>query len=577
MTENLEKKLLQSCKNETFLDEIYALYLGKEGDDGSLSALLVQMHNIGNIDVVAEFRKLKNSDSDGKFFPIRDIFEDILPLINAPVRQVMECVKYLTLQAGNDALYVLMNSFEEFCCGEVERPSQLVSLATKEVDEDFDFLSVAIVSGAKSDIENYVEKSISLVGNENIIISRRAIFALGRIDYNNRHDLIKMALDVIVLKSESVGSEPLLSTILRSLTALFLKDRRCKVSVLAFLKKHQGTENDQLIHVAVEFLAFEKSSLPDEMVGELLKLASQVDAKNKGTLNYLDRFLSKSLEEGGFEKAIAFIENLFEQSDYKISISDFGQLAREIYKSEALTSKLITRWLLSRKAALGRFSFEFFSQNNARGKVVECDLSQLPVGDEDIHLFLAKKSCGWLFSHQISAVSFIVSLVDSTPEKNLKWIADIIFSPLLISYSGSVKKYLEESSEDASDKLKGFVGLVLEKLDRYHSDLESIPRVNELKPSETQRHAYSRFHNRIMSKANEDARQGSIFLSMVKESMILYGNSSIHYIHHDGGKSRQENVMQKVSTSFEFPSLQYIDPHGLDYQVRRFRLEGCIK
>lgn len=62
------------------------------------------------------------------------------------------------------------------------------------------------------------------------------------------------------------------------------------------------------------------------------------------------------------------------------------------------------------------------------------------------------------------------------------------------------------------------------------------------------------------------------------ESVLLYGNKSISYIHTGPNeKVRQEIPLHQISTSIEFPSLQLLDPHNLDLQLRVFRVEGCHK
>ena len=59
------------------------------------------------------------------------------------------------------------------------------------------------------------------------------------------------------------------------------------------------------------------------------------------------------------------------------------------------------------------------------------------------------------------------------------------------------------------------------------------------------------------------------------ESVLLYGNKSIHYIHHGDQKTRQEVPLSEISTSFEFASMHNLDPHGLENMIWQFRAEGC--
>ena len=105
-----------------------------------------------------------------------------------------------------------------------------------------------------------------------------------------------------------------------------------------------------LIHAAAEILFFEKGKLSDDIEKNLLKIASQVNPQNKGTIAHIDRFLSSILTKNRFDEIIEHLEDLFERTDYEISISDFGMLTREACKDDFLLSKLITRWFLSKKS-----------------------------------------------------------------------------------------------------------------------------------------------------------------------------------------------------------------------------------
>lgn len=537
------------------------------------------MHNKGQLDVISEFRKLSQKDENRDFFLLKHVFEGALPSLDAPVPQVMDCVKHLTLEAGEGmTAQVLMKPFITFCENDQQRPSEVFSISTKEIDEEFDFVSSAIVSGSRLNINEYVKHAITLAKSENRIISLRAIFSLGRIDYKEHTELIQAALEIIISVATTNKKDLFLAESLKSLVSLFLQDKNCKSTVLDFIQNHQEGAKDQLIHAAAEILFFEREKIPNDIETSLLELACKVKPKNQGTINKLDYAFSHILKKGEFNKVIIFLEKLFEQCDYEISISTFDSLIRELFKNkDTYLSELITRWFLSRKVALGRCCLDLFDNSRDKGIAIKCDVSQLSGDYEDFHSFLARKACGWLFPRQIAAISFILSLIDSTPDDQLEEISEIVFNPLLISYSGSVKEYLEDLPNGASNKLKRFITLSLTKLHDYHDNLRQVSKINELKPSETQRYTYSRYHNKIMNEVHNEARQQSVFLSIVKESILLYGSSSIDYVHHDGGKTRQETQMQKVSTRFEFPSLQYIDPHGLNNLLQGFRLEGCIQ
>lgn len=75
-----------------------------------------------------------------------------------------------------------------------------------------------------------------------------------------------------------------------------------------------------------------------------------------------------------------------------------------------------------------------------------------------------------------------------------------------------------------------------------------------------------------MQKAHEKASESSIFEIIATKQRLLYGNSSIYYVHMGDGKSvRQEAQMHSFSHSTEMPRLNVLDPESLDYVLRIYR------
>ena len=66
----------------------------------------------------------------------------------------------------------------------------------------------------------------------------------------------------------------------------------------------------------------------------------------------------------------------------------------------------------------------------------------------------------------------------------------------------------------------------------------------------------------------------SIFASLVKLSVILYGKRSITYVEGpDGQRSPMEMELKPHSVSFELPRMQVVDPVGLDFVLFMLRAE----
>jgi len=77
-----------------------------------------------------------------------------------------------------------------------------------------------------------------------------------------------------------------------------------------------------------------------------------------------------------------------------------------------------------------------------------------------------------------------------------------------------------------------------------------------------------------MAKSMRAAEKKSIFSSLFATSTLLYGNKSINYTYTGTGEPhRMETLLSSHSISMEFPRMDNIDPHKINYMLRVFQLE----
>ena len=70
------------------------------------------------------------------------------------------------------------------------------------------------------------------------------------------------------------------------------------------------------------------------------------------------------------------------------------------------------------------------------------------------------------------------------------------------------------------------------------------------------------------------AERESVLLAFVHRSTILYGKRSLTYVtDYDGSRRAVAMDLKSVGMSFELPRREILDPVGLDYTLRVFRVE----
>jgi hypothetical protein len=575
--DELKEKLLKANVDGNFFEFIQEVYYQDRKGEKVLPSLLVELHNEGILNLVELFTSFKNKTENHDFFSVRRVFEEVLPDINAPVKDVADCVKHLTLEAGQDmAAYMLLSPFKEFCKKDPDRTKALFDIALTNIDEDFDHLSTAIEAGASNDEVTYLNQAIKLLIHENELIIQRAIFALGRINYQDKMLLEQVAI-AINKSSASSPSDVILATSMRALFAVVSQSDDLESLFLDFLNTHSDHLDGRYIHAASEILFHDEKKISGNVEPKLLNICSYTKPENKGTINNIDYALERILKRNSFDDCVVFLERFFELSEYKVSVKHFDSFVRELHDHrDTHLSSLLTRWLLSKKIKLSKYASDLL-QDSDKGISIGFDRSYVTKENKGVHLFLARKACGWFFNQPRTAISLIESLVLDAPEDELTEIQQLIFNPLCVSYPGSIPDHLETLNESKEDRVKQIAADVLSEYEEYQASVKAAFKINELSPSEQDRHTYWRHHNKLMSESMKQARSKSFLTSLFagNESVLLYGNKSIHYIHHGEQKTRQEVPLSEISTSFEFASMLNLDPHGLENMIWQFKAEGC--
>lgn len=575
--DELKEKLLKANVGGNFFEFIQEVYYEDRKGEKLLPSLLVELHNEGILNLVELFTSFKNKTENHDFFSVRRVFEEVLPDVNAPVKDVADCVKHLTLEAGQDmAAYMLLSPFKEFCKKDPDRTKALFDISLTNIDEDFDHLSTAIEAGASNDEVTYVNQAIKLLTRENELIIQRAIFALGRIDYQDKM-LLEQVATAINKSSTSSPSDVILATSMRALFAVVSQSDDLESLFLDFLNTHSDHLGGRYIHAASEILFYDEKKVSGNVEPKLLNICCYTNPENKGTINNIDYALERILKRNSFDDCVVFLERFFELCEYKVSVKNFDSFVRELHNHrDTHLSLLLTRWLLSKKIKLGKCASDLLRDSD-KGISIGFDRSYVAKENKGVHLFLARKACGWFFNQPRTAISLIESLVLDTPEDELIEIQQLIFHPLCVSYPGSIRDHLEKLNESKEDRVKQIATDVLSEYEEYQASVKAAFKINELSPSEQDRHTYWRHHNKLMSESMKQARSKSFLTSLFagNESVLLYGNKSIHYIHHGEQKTRQEVPLSEISTSFELASMHNLDPHGLENMIWQFKVEGC--
>jgi hypothetical protein len=578
---NIKNKILPFVGKDNFLEEFYSLYCHLDNKAPFIQEI-ISLHNDNLLNIVSEYNKLNNNSNTSKvdFFVCRYIFRDILPFIKADIKEVLSCVKQLTLEAGNDLTASdLITPLGQFCKTN-NSCEELLDIGLNNIDESFDCITLAIIAGSELQLEIYTEKAIALCNYKNNIVQKRAIFSLSRINYQSNNILIDKVFTIIKTKVINCSKDFYLN-ILRLIISLYKQKNDLEEQIIELCSIILKNEDDQLIHVVSEILFQDSKLLPRNIYNVLLKTLTKVNPNNIGTLDYIDYILCDLLKNDIKEDLYVFLEELLIKNN-KLSINIFNSFIHELVNNKKdILNILVTRWFLSRRIVLGRAVSEILKNSVDKNVYLAIDKTQLKNLPEGICLFLSRKACGWLFIEFISAVAYIVSLIDISTDKELEGISFLLFNRLLISYPHNIREFFEELlQKEISEKTAKVINNLLAQQELFFRNLNDYESISELKPSLFQRAQYNQYHSKLIDNAYKEANKKSIISQLVTRKTILYGNCSIFYRYNNPegtNKTREIMPFHHYSHSIAYPSLALLDPHNLDFDLRTFKVEGCYE
>lgn len=571
---NIKLKLIQAYKEGKFFEVISKEY---HKNRIILGKTIVSLHNKNEIDVVEEFLELSNNSEAYNFFTVRHAFEEALPEIKSPLLSVMKCVKHLIEEAGNDlAATHVLNSFILYCEKDIELPKEAIQLIENQPDEWIEFTIPVIIAGTNLNLSEFIDSAVKLCKNENISIRQQVTVGLGRINYDDKTEQIKHSLEILKNILLDEDDEIIIGNAIQSLFSLYLADNSLEEEITNLIKKYKKNKSRQICYSISKLFGLKTDKIPLNLIDVITDSLKTVQANEYGIIENIDFGIRHLLKSKHIDKGIDLLEELLTQNDNELSIKVFKSTISEIYNNETLLNRIVTRWFLSRKLTLCKAVADIFHFGNSDFKAIGLASIELKNNNKDSYTYLARKAIGWLYTRPVSCISFILSMVDYISD-DLNEITNLMVNPMIISYPGQINEYLEKVKPNSTAQRKKVINAVIKKWKSYLDEIKSVDELPELWISEHHKDTFKRMYSKEMEKAFKESEKKSFIHQFFPKSILLYGRASIFFsVGQDGKKHRQEIPLQNIGHAMEYPRLQNIDPQGLDFKLRIFRIERCI-
>ncbi|HGH5989765.1 hypothetical protein Q4R86_14965 [Morganella morganii] len=567
--EEIKAKLLAANKTvENLLAQVNDFYTEEEcSKESVLVEALSELHNSGKIDFVKIVKEIDKNSYKNDFFSIMDLFENALPLLNSKVEDVLRCLVHLTQQADSIGAY---EAFQHFCRVEKKRPKDSVEfiLTQSELSAYAPFLSCSILAYDSNYMAEAIQTTKDLIADSNQAVRNQAYFVLGRLNVNEAQ--ASVILELLISHALTEEDTSCHALILRGILHFGERFPSYWSQIEEFLTPFVKDLPPEVLNVISHILAFQSGNLPESIKHLLVKELANISPEHKCTIDNIDHLLVSLMKRDLCSLTIELLESILSAGVKLIQLDYFSHELLCKHQYQELRNHIITKWFLSGKLSRCQAASDLL--HDVTGKDIELKADMALLEDDTKQIFVSHKAIGWLFTRPALAASFILSICETASTTIFNSLAQILYDPLLLSYPGELGQFFQSCiDKDVQGQLCEHL---LGKLNAHHANIEKVYELNELMaPSENVR-AYWKSVDKEVQKAHEKASESSIFEIIATKQRLLYGNSSIYYVHMGDGKSvRQEAQMHSFSHSTEMPRLNVLDPESLDYVLRIYRYE----
>jgi hypothetical protein len=568
--------VLQNAKqNDEVLNALLQLRPTVEVERKSFISHIVSLHNAGEINLFAEFQKLRNDHQAPDFFLTRFIFEEALPGLEGTSSDAARCTVHLITEAGEDmAAGTPINAFRLFLDASPTRPAEVLAQIEQDPVALSMLLPATIAAGFARDRASFTKKVVRLSQAPSIGLRRPSVFSLGSIELLEHEEVPEEVISAL----ESVASEVddgVLAAAVAAATAIFRGHRKAAPRLEKVIRDALEKGGEWTLDAASKALAFRSEILGPPLIELLAGHLREVPLANAGTVRQIDFGISSLLNSTSRDVVLSLLETILRRGSSDKQLKEFACTKSMILASSVLLSKVVTRWIATGEHALCEAAANLVQEASHRELILEADADEVSMKDDNNLAFIARKAVGYLLFWPVTATSFVVSLMRLGAVNSLK---QLLLDPLLLNYTGSVQKFLQERSKSESKAVGEGIDECLQAIEDYLAKIRSSANLRELRPSETQRAAFHQWLSQKMSTSFAAAQAEMPLLSLVKRSVILHGRGSVQHVHHQDGSSHRADMMFKTyGTEMEFPRMGHIDEMGLHQQLRIFRVERKAK
>jgi hypothetical protein len=551
-----------------FMGFVCQLSLGAYQDEPLIDAIAVAASKRNRL-FTQEDRELLAGLEGSRFFEVQTILCEVIPHLQTSPSELTELVQFLVEAGGADLAANQPNAaLRKWCEVDPHRSDEVIQLA-KDGNE-LARLHLVFALQAKAD---FGEAIACLDRSEEE--QTAGVLALSRMPLNA--DQVVAALEQTIALALAADIKTSCG-ITRAIYDIVAKDKDADRSLLLpVLDKLFASTDEHVIHLAASLLNWHQVEMSEDETGKCLQQLASVKPENKGTIDEIDMVLSKLVERKEIHSASTTARTIIESSKGIVDSDALDSFFHNLTHGDSeQLAQLATDWLSSGS---------FFSCTTLNGAISEINrttpvfaVDEIPLPETaNEQVFLCRKAIGYLFIHPMTAAAFSVAVLERGHPEAKQQAIDLLYDPLLLSYSGALKDWLEAFAKDTETGRTG-IEKILQRAQIVWNGCREAREIVELEPSESARAVVNFQKMEEAERTRDEGGRRSIFADLFTTQHLLYGDRSAFNIMTNTEELEQKTMpFSEISISSELPKGIFVDPIGLDMLLHQFRNERMVE
>ena len=528
----------------------------------ALCLQLAALHNAGNIDMLAlpaapEFLNLDRR----QFFTIQQIYSGVIPRLEAPPLGMLEMAGRLITKGGNEGFATMSREALRLWIGQDPvRAKGIITGAQSDPGMDREVLREALVTLA----------DLSLVKSFLALADQRrqaAIAALGGIKPQNLQAGDEAFTELVAIATADQIEDMRFTAIFAAFGLLQHCQAHASQWVPRLVAAVRAAPSEETRTALLQGLWRQSSLFRAADVKATLALACDTDLP-PALRGMLDGTLSHLVGGPHHDLAIDFLTNLLASDGRAVSLEDFPGLEQRLMNLDPTQLfALAVRWFATGDRKLCEGMTKLIGAVH-QPQPFDATLAGRGLSGSRM-IVICHKAIGYLILAPAVAASFVVAALRAGDKTVQRELVQLLLQSVLINYGEAAAAYLK--SVPKGDDAYRPVRQALKLYGAYEKGLNIKTTIKELLPSSYQRGVVRQKHYVTGREIRKQAEQESVFFGLVQHSTLLYGRKAIAYVR-GPDEPPVSMEMKTISAGFAMPRLQIIDPVGLDWLIRIFRV-----